>query len=67
MQAGLSLTWSETPNKNTKMSSLKSSGNIQEKEEVPDSSVSNNRFSSETLNEQLAMNAREKQDSQTND
>ena len=40
------------------MSSLKSSRDIQKKEDGPDRSVSNNKFSSVTLNE-LAMEARE--------
>ena len=39
------------------MSSFKSSGNIQKKEDGPDRSVSDNQFSSVTLNE-LAMKAR---------
>ena len=39
------------------MSSFKSSENIQKKEDGPDRSVSNNKFSSVTLNE-LAMKAR---------
>ena len=39
------------------MSSFKSSGNIQKKEDGPDISVSDNQFSSVTLNE-LAMKAR---------
>ena len=46
-----------TTNKNMKMSSDKSSGNIQKKEDGPDRSVSDNQFSSVTLNE-LAMKAR---------
>ena len=41
-----------------KLSSFKSNENIQKKEGEPDSTVSNNQFSSVTLNE-LAMNARE--------
>ena len=44
-------------NKNIKLSSFKSSENIQKKEGGPDSTVSNNQFSSVTLNE-LAKNAR---------
>ena len=43
--------------KNIKMSSLKSSENIQKKEGGPDRSVSDNQSSSVTLNE-LAMKAR---------
>ena len=43
--------------KNIKLSSFKSSENIQKKEGGPDSTVSNNQFSSVTLNE-LANNAR---------
>ena len=46
-----------TKNKNIKMSSFKSSGNIQKKENGPDRSVSDNQFSSVTLNE-MAMKAR---------
>ena len=45
------------PNKNIKMSSFKSSENIQKKEDGPDRSVSDNQSSSVALNE-LAMNAR---------
>ena len=45
-------------NKNIKMSSFKSSENIQKKEGGPDSTVSNNQFSSVTLKE-LAINARD--------
>ena len=45
------------PNKNIKMSSFKSSENIQKKEGEPDRSVSDNQSSSVTLNE-LAMKAR---------
>ena len=45
------------PNKNIKMSSFKSSKNIQKKEGGPDRSVSDNQSSSVTLNE-LAMKAR---------
>ena len=45
------------PNKNIKMSSFKSSENIQKKEGGPDTSVSDNQSSSVTLNE-LAMKAR---------
>ena len=44
-------------NKNIKMSSFKSSENIQKKEDGPDRSVLDNRSSSVTLNE-LAMKAR---------
>ena len=44
-------------NKNIKMSSFKSSENIQNKEGGPDRSVSDNQSSSGTLNE-LAMKAR---------
>ena len=44
-------------NKNIKMSSFKSSANIQKKEGRPDRSVSDNQSSSVTLNE-LAMKAR---------
>ena len=44
-------------NKNIKMSSLKSSENIQKNEDGPDRSVSDNQSSSVTLNE-LAMKAR---------
>ena len=43
--------------KNIKMSSFKSSENIQKKEDGPDRSVSDNQSSSVTLNE-LAMEAR---------
>ena len=46
-----------TTNNNIKMSSLKSSENIQNKEDGPDTSVSDNQSSSATLNE-LAMKAR---------
>ena len=46
-------------NKNIKMSSFKSSENIQKKEGGPDRSVSDNQSSSVTLNE-LAMKARKK-------
>ena len=45
-------------NKNTKVRSVKSSQNIQKKECGSDCTVSNNKFSSVTLNE-LAMKARE--------
>ena len=45
------------PNKNIKMSSFKSSENIQKKEGGPDRSVSDNQSSSVTLTE-LAMKAR---------
>ena len=44
-------------NKNIKMSSFKSSENIQKPEGVPDRSVSDNQSSSVTLNE-LAMKAK---------
>ena len=44
-------------NKNIKMSSFKSSENIQKKEDGPDRSVSDNQSSSVALNE-LAMKAR---------
>ena len=47
----------DVTNKNIKMSSLKSSENIQKKEGGPDRSVSDNQSSSVTLNE-LAMKAR---------
>ena len=46
-----------TINKNIKISSFKSSENIQKKEDGPDRSVSDNQFSSVTLNE-LTMKAR---------
>ena len=46
-----------TTNKKIKMSSFKSSENIQKKEGVPDRSLSDNQSSSVTLNE-LAMEAR---------
>ena len=46
-----------TTNKNIKMSSFKSSENIQKKEGGPDRSVSDNQSSSVTLNE-LAMKVR---------
>ena len=46
-----------TTNKNIKMSSFKSSGNIQKKEDGPDRFVSDNLSSSVTLNE-LAMKTR---------
>ena len=46
-----------TTNKNIKMSSFKSSGNIQKKEDGPDRFVSDNQSSSVTLNE-LAMKTR---------
>ena len=49
--------WFKSPNKNIKMSSFKSSENIQKKEGGPDRSVSDNKSSSVTLNE-LAMKAR---------
>ena len=49
-----------TTNKNIKMSSFKSSENIQKKEGGPDRSVSDNHSSSVTLNE-LAMKARKVQ------
>ena len=45
--------------KNIKMSSFKSSENIQKKEDGPDRSVSDTKSSSVTLNE-LAMKARKK-------
>ena len=48
-----------TTNKNVKMSSFKSSGNIQKKEDGPDRSLSDNQSSSVTLNV-LAMKARKK-------
>ena len=48
-----------TTNKNIKISSFKSSENIQKKEGGPDRSVSDNKSSSVTLNE-LAMKARKK-------
>ena len=48
-----------TTNTYIKLSSFKSSENIQKKEGGPDSTVSNNQFSSVTLNE-LAMNARKR-------
>ena len=56
------LLWSQkfvckTSNKNIKMSSFKSSENIQKKEVGPDRSVSDNQSSSVTLNE-LAIKAR---------
>ena len=52
------LIWQQTSlNKNIKMSSFKSSENIQKKEGGPDRSVSDNQSSSMTLNE-LAMKAR---------
>ena len=47
--------------KNRKLRSFKSSENIQKKEAVPDSIVSNNQFSSVTLSE-LAMSAREREE-----
>ena len=47
------------PNTNIKMSSFKSSENIQKKEGGPDRSVSDNQSSSVTLND-LAMKARKK-------
>ena len=47
-------------NKNIKLSSFKSSENIQKTEGRPDSTVLNNQFSSVTLNT-LAMNARERE------
>ena len=49
----------KVPNKNIKMSSFKSSENIQKKEGGSDRSVSDNQFSSVTPNE-LAMKARKK-------
>ena len=48
-----------TTNENIKVSSFKSSENIQKKEGVPNSTVSNNQFSLVTINE-LAMNARKR-------
>ena len=57
VQPSLCRTWSKTPNKNIKMSSFKSSENIQKKGVGTDRSVSDNQFSSVTLNE-LAMKAR---------
>ena len=48
-----------TTDKNIKMSSFKSSGNIQKKEDGPDRFVSDNLSSSVTLNE-LAMKTRKK-------
>ena len=47
-----------TTNKSSKVRSFKSSVNIQKKEFGPDCTVSNNKFSSRTLNE-LTMKARE--------
>ena len=47
-----------TANKNMKVCSFKRSENIRSKEDVSDRSVSNNKFSSVTLNE-LATKARE--------
>ena len=47
----------QATNKNIKMSSFKSSRNIQKKEDGPDRSVSDNQSSSVTLNE-LAMKIR---------
>ena len=47
-----------TTNNNMKVSSFKSSENIQKKEDRPDCTVSNNTFSSVTLSE-LASKARE--------
>ena len=47
-----------TTNSNIKMSSFKSSENIQKKEGGPDDAVSNNQFSSVTQKE-LAINARD--------
>ena len=47
------------PNKNIKLSYFKSSENIHKKEGGSDSTVSNNQFSSVTLNE-IAMNARKR-------
>ena len=51
------LSFGSPTNKNTKMSSFKSSENIQKKEGRPGRSVSDNQSSSVTLNE-LAMKAR---------
>ena len=48
-----------TTNKNIKLRSFKGSENIKKKEGGPDSTVSNNQFSSVILNE-LAMIARER-------
>ena len=45
--------------KTIKVSSLKSSENVQKKEDWPDCTVSNNKFSSVTLNE-LAMKVRDR-------
>ena len=59
VQPCLCRTFTETANKNIKLSSFKSSENIQKKEGGPDSTVSNNQFSSVTLNE-LAINQRKR-------
>ena len=56
----LSLSITSVFKSNIKLSSFKSSENIQKKEVGPDSTVSNNQFFSVTLNE-LAMNARERE------
>ena len=50
--------FASSSNENIKMSSFKSSGDIQKKESRSDKSVSNNQFSSVTLKEQ-AIKARE--------
>ena len=50
--------FASSSNENIKMSSFKSSGDIQKKESRSDRSVSNNQFSSVTLKEQ-AIKARE--------
>ena len=50
--------FASSSNENIKMSSFKSSGDIQKKESRSDRSVSNNEFSSVTLKEQ-ALKARE--------
>ena len=57
VQPSLCRIWLVTPKKNIKMSSFKSSENIQKKEGGPGRSVSDNQSSSVTLNE-LAMRAR---------
>ena len=59
VQPCLCRTCSETVNKNIKLSSFKSSENIQKKEGWPDSTVSNNQFSSVTLNN-IAIHARKR-------
>ena len=53
----MSMQYAAILNKNIKMSSFKSSENIQKKEDGPDRSVSDNQSSSVTLNER-AMKAR---------